>query len=388
MDLIIILLPVIIAVGIILFSTVKIDWNIPSYKKIFYATMLVMALSVSVRAYIIFHDTKLETAFILQIFDNLFTLSLFPFLNWFIASIIVVKHRFSIKNLLQFLPAFVVVVGGIVTGGILRQEYTVEQIFFMHADIEPGSTLWWYRFFNNTLMDISLFVQIITTSVYAVINISLFRRDAERFFSDLCEDGYQHFLRILILVIITSVAYSSKFVANIYISVSSEIALVFSVLCVILIGMLFYSVNRICFNAEILSKYKEDNSIDFDDVTDDGCTISEQDMSVKAALDEFKQNDSKPYLKQGYTISDLSNDIGLPVKMISVYLNHVEKRSFFVYIAMLRFQEAKKLMMEPANYSLLYVATVCGFSDVANFSRSFKNIEGVTPGAWREQNKV
>lgn len=233
-------------------------------------------------------------------------------------------------------------------------------------------------------MDIVLIVQISYTAAVAIIHIDRFRRDAKKYYSELCESGYMHFLRILILVVLFVLLYSTKILAKKYMNYAPEIAVTFSVCCTVVVYMLFRSVNKIEFYADKITLTKESLSMNYDDPQEESeQEISSELESIREALEKWGNDPSKPYLKQGISLEDLSKEIGFSGKDVSTYLNKVENQTFFIFIAKLRAKEAKELLLSSENYSLTYIALECGFSDAPNFSRSFKNIEGMTPGAWR-----
>ncbi len=374
--------------GVLVLATpmvAKFDWDIPVYKKIFIATAFLIAASFTVRTFIIFDNGDYDDKLILVYIDNFLTLSVIPFLYWFVKSITVEKHKFSSKNYLHFLPAVLLGSVIIVLGNILRRDHTAYELLMPQSPLQKSSLEWWFYFCNTKLMDIALITQISYTAAVAIIHIDRFRRDAKRYYSELCEDGYMHFLRVLILIVLFVLLYSTKILAKKYMTYAPEIAVSFSVCCTVVVYMLFKSVNKIDFYADKVAVTKESLSITPDDQEQEGY---EQEMAteledIKEALEKWSNDPSKPYLKQGISLEDLSKEIGFSGKEVSTYLNKVENQTFFIFIAKLRAKEAKELLLSPENYSLTYIALECGFSDAPNFSRSFKNIEGMTPGAWR-----
>lgn len=375
-------------IGVLVLSTpmvAKFDWDIPVYKKIFIATAFLIAASFTVRTFLIFDNEDYDNKLILVYIDNFLTLSVIPFLYWFVKSITVEHQKFSCKNYLHFLPALILGTAVIILGESLRENHSAYELLSQQLQLQKSSMEWWFYFCNTKLMDIVLIVQISYTAAVAIIHIDRFRRDAKKYYSELCESGYMHFLRILILVVLFVLLYSTKILAKKYMNYAPEIAVTFSVCCTVVVYMLFWSVNKIEFYADKITLTKESLSMNHDDQTQEG---SELEMTaelenIKNALDRWSNDPSKPYLKQGISLEDLSKEIGFSGKDVSTYLNKVENQTFFIFIAKLRAKEAKELLLSSENYSLTYIALECGFSDAPNFSRSFKNIEGMTPGAWR-----
>ena len=91
------------------------------------------------------------------------------------------------------------------------------------------------------------------------------------------------------------------------------------------------------------------------------------------------------FLKQGYSIHDLSRDINVPSYQISKSLNALKGYGFVDFINQKRIQYcASKLKSgEWLNYTLEAVAFDCGFSNRNSFTKSFKKVMGVSPSEYR-----
>lgn len=60
--------------------------------------------------------------------------------------------------------------------------------------------------------------------------------------------------------------------------------------------------------------------------------------------------------------------------------------TFRMWLADIRFQAAKNLMLERPDYSNDVISVECGFSARSYLYRVFKEKEGCTPTAWRDKN--
>ncbi|NHK26508.1 helix-turn-helix transcriptional regulator [Parvularcula flava] len=95
---------------------------------------------------------------------------------------------------------------------------------------------------------------------------------------------------------------------------------------------------------------------------------------------------------------DLHTDASLKVSDIAARLGEPEYRisraitgatgfaSFNRLVNSYRIDHAKRLLSDPAcaEWSVLSIAMECGFGSIGPFNRAFKDAEGMTPGAWRE----
>ena len=103
---------------------------------------------------------------------------------------------------------------------------------------------------------------------------------------------------------------------------------------------------------------------------------------LKVVLD-----DQKAYLKNGYTISDLAKDTGIPAYLLTQYINRKLETSFSELINQKRI-EACCSMMESGQYKHLTLeglAELCGFNNRNSFSAAFKKFKGMTPSQFQKK---
>ncbi len=94
---------------------------------------------------------------------------------------------------------------------------------------------------------------------------------------------------------------------------------------------------------------------------------------------------------EGYVRGELSSRISIPdlarlVGLSSSYFSRAFKRSLGIsphaYVMHQRIEYAKQIMLT-STWSLSDIASLCGFSDQANFSNVFRRFVGTSPGWWR-----
>ena len=86
----------------------------------------------------------------------------------------------------------------------------------------------------------------------------------------------------------------------------------------------------------------------------------------------------------GVTILDLSKDIGVNRTYLSHYINNCYESNFNHWINCLRIEEAQKRILEHPEISLMELAEQVGYSDMAHFSKQFKQIVGIPPSVWKK----
>ena len=89
-------------------------------------------------------------------------------------------------------------------------------------------------------------------------------------------------------------------------------------------------------------------------------------------------------LRIGVTILDLSKDIGVNRTYLSHYINSRYESNFNHWINGLRIEEAQRRILEHPEISLMELAEQVGYSDMAHFSKQFKQIVGIPPSVWKK----
>ncbi len=94
--------------------------------------------------------------------------------------------------------------------------------------------------------------------------------------------------------------------------------------------------------------------------------------------------DTKPFLKQGYTATDLATDLTIPPYQLSAFLNQYLDSNFNDYINERRIWYCLDQIREGAWKKLTVegIGLECGFSNRNTFTASFKKFTGETPSAY------
>lgn len=82
------------------------------------------------------------------------------------------------------------------------------------------------------------------------------------------------------------------------------------------------------------------------------------------------------------SLGDVADNVYVSQWHLSKLINKDTGQSFFDLLGGMRIERAKALLRDPS-MRVHAVAEAAGFSDVAHFSKSFKKIVGMTPGAYR-----
>lgn len=96
--------------------------------------------------------------------------------------------------------------------------------------------------------------------------------------------------------------------------------------------------------------------------------------------------EEKPFLDPSLTIQEVSKNIGIPVRDLSVLINHQLAQHFYDFINSYRIECAMDLLKDPAKSKLtvLEILYEVGFNSKSSFNTAFKKHTGYTPTAYRK----
>ena len=104
---------------------------------------------------------------------------------------------------------------------------------------------------------------------------------------------------------------------------------------------------------------------------------------IQKSLDDWCANSG--YKDCNVNMLTLSRTLSIPKDELSVYFDQYLKTTFRIWLGDIRFNAAKKMILECPDYSNDIVSAECGFSARTYLYRIFKTKEGCTPTEWREK---
>ena len=112
-----------------------------------------------------------------------------------------------------------------------------------------------------------------------------------------------------------------------------------------------------------------------------------QDEAVDAQIMTLKQYmaEKEPFLDPSLTIQELANQIDIPVRDLSVLINHKMDQHFFDFVNEYRIQKAMNILKDKSKSDLtvLEILYEVGFNSKSSFNTSFKKYTNLTPTAYR-----
>lgn len=116
--------------------------------------------------------------------------------------------------------------------------------------------------------------------------------------------------------------------------------------------------------------------------------LNDQDTNITVQIDVLKKYmaDQQPYLDPSLTILELSNQITIPVRELSVLINHHIGQHFFDFVNEYRIQKAMQILKDrsKSDLTVLEILYEVGFNSKSSFNTSFKKYTGFTPTAYRK----
>ena len=99
---------------------------------------------------------------------------------------------------------------------------------------------------------------------------------------------------------------------------------------------------------------------------------------------------NQPWRSTTFSLNDLASQLDIPRHHLSQALSQGMHKSFYDLVAELRIEEVKRRLIagDLHKYSLLGVATECGFGSKSSFNRTFKKVTGSTPIRWLQANPM
>ena len=110
---------------------------------------------------------------------------------------------------------------------------------------------------------------------------------------------------------------------------------------------------------------------------EDATDISEQQEVIRQKLEAWC--DAGGYRDTSLNMVTLSRSLNLTKNELSRYLSSCLNTTFRIWLAEVRFEAAKKMMLESPDFGNDIISAECGFSSRTHLYRMFKEKEGCSP---------
>lgn len=110
---------------------------------------------------------------------------------------------------------------------------------------------------------------------------------------------------------------------------------------------------------------------------------AERSAFIQAALDKWCAD--MGYKDSSVNMLTLSHSLDINKNELTQFFSQCQNTTFRIWPSEIRFNAAKRMMMENPDYSNDIISSECGFSSRSYLYRVFKEKEGCTPIAWRDK---
>jgi AraC-like DNA-binding protein len=109
------------------------------------------------------------------------------------------------------------------------------------------------------------------------------------------------------------------------------------------------------------------------------------DIDIEKTIDRLNRTmeHDKPYLDEDLSLPALADKVGLSPHQLSELLNQKMGIPFKSYINRYRVQEARRILHDKPDTSIIDIALDCGFRSKSAFNTLFKEETGITPSEYR-----
>lgn len=96
--------------------------------------------------------------------------------------------------------------------------------------------------------------------------------------------------------------------------------------------------------------------------------------------------EEKPFLNPTLTIQEVSKYIKVPVRDLSLLINHQLGQHFYDFVNAYRIESAMDILKDPtkSRITILEILYEVGFNSKSSFNTAFKKHTGNTPTAYRK----
>jgi AraC-like DNA-binding protein len=310
------------------------------------------------------------------------SLSVYPLYYWYI-KLLSVETDYRWSNLRLLAPAIVFSMVSVVLYFLMsekeRNDYITGFLLKNNSDA-PFSYLMLIQKYNFISSRLIFAIQVVWFLFYGQKLVRSYNKQIANFYSNLENRSILWVNFLLYSLVVTSIMSITFNVIGRSFFMGSKTMLIFpSIIFSILlfiIGLLGYMQNHTVVDLE--TDDRKDKEIVPKNYNNNKLNEKLLDLFVNEAI--YKHSDLK--------ITHISEKLHTNRTYISKHINTEYSCTFNDFVNRYRIEEAKKLLIEDStkNYSLNYISEKSGFGSMGSFMRVFRDIEGITPGQFRERN--
>lgn len=309
-----------------------------------------------------------------------FSLSIYPIYYWYI-KLLTVQTKIEFKDLLMLTPALTILIATTVIYLLMTKEVRnlyVYNYLYGYGTMESAPLLIKIQLILCYVLQTVYFLQIVFIFVKSQTYIKKYNENIANFYSNLENLTLEWPQLILYSFVAASIiTISSNFVGRSYYDkypFGLFLTCVGYSIMLFILGYLGYLQNRTVDNYQVDANVFPSNNEE---------NINHKKIKVQL-LKLFDKG--HVYRNSDLKITDVASQLHTNRTYISTIINNDYACSFSAFVNKYRVEEAKTelLKSENSNLCLDHISTLVGFGSLHSFIRVFKEIEGTTPGRYRE----
>jgi len=316
-------------------------------------------------------------------FDLVFifaSLSIFPIYYWYI-KLLTFQPRIGFKDMKHLIPAFLMLIAAIVTYSFmskhLRAVY-VNDYLYGDGRMENAPMLIKIQLILCYTLQVIYFIQIVFAFVKIRAHISKYNENIANYYSNV-EDKTLEWHKVILYSFVGSSVFTvyTNFMGRSFFD-KWPIMLLFACIAysVFLFGLGYLGYMQ---NHSIELFEKEIQLVPEKEVK------AESNSKIKTQLLTLFEKE-QIYKQKELKITDVVTMLSTNRTYISTFINQEFACSFSTFVNRYRVEAAKKILMDEScnKLCLEHISSEVGFGSLHSFIRVFKEIEGTTPGRFRE----
>ncbi|MCB9284554.1 MAG: helix-turn-helix transcriptional regulator [Lewinellaceae bacterium] len=316
---------------------------------------------------------------------NSTVLLIMPVLYLYIQSVIYSDFRLKWRDLwhgLPFLLNFLVFIPHYYSAGF------EEKWIFLHSEN-------FHRLLEIRFTYIILHLQIAAYLIICFLNVRKYKKLLLENYSNADMFHYNWLYQLLLILAIGDIVASLK---NVFLFMNAEEAYSYSLLAssLLMLGLICWMVLKALGNPDLfrgidsglqLVKDLTREQVSGESHSDD--VVSYQDAETREKIEKLEKHmaEQEPYLDASLSVYDLSRQLEIPVRELSLLINHVLDQHFFDFVNGFRIKKAMDILRDPdkKEFTVLEILYEVGFNSKSSFNTAFKKYARLTPTEYRRK---
>ena len=313
----------------------------------------------------------------LGVFKNMFVFLQIPVFYLYVLSVCYSDFKLKPKHLLHALPFL------IANLTLLPRFYGVDTALKIHF-IENRQSMIELKF-NHILLHVQMII-------YFVAVFRVLRKSKKLYLENYAGKNINSYHWLFQFTVVLSIVYAIALLKNIlkfsdyaYISEWIKVGLLLLSLFIIC-WYLFKALNNPELFRNVDSKLKLVSEIVSEERSNEDSADHETEYNEELLRLKKYMAEEKPFLNSSLTIQDISSEIEIPVRDLSLLINHQLGQHFYDFVNTYRIENAMNMLKDEtkSKVTILEILYEVGFNSKSSFNTAFKKHTGTTPTLYRK----